>query len=958
MGWRISAGSAIVRSAPLTEWTDGSNTVEVNSGGVPTYGPDDVFLLDGQRLVPCDDSLGCPLPDEQSQPYVEKTYRTEQNDFARVELWFADADGDSDIDGDGTDDVPMWVVTRPNGVKYYYTQYRTRYDGQGPGGSVELPAMDNIYSWKLTRVDDFGNYMDFQWGYPGTGPDNTFGNGGSRHVLQRVEYGGRDADGDGDLDGASDLPHRFRVDFNYVDLDGNIGDKIRTFQGGRSLRTWGQLDAVEVYSLANGSQSPIRIRKYKLEYEPIDAGDYRRRLLSIQEFGKTGSIEDLPSGDVAYPKHVFDYRGEQGDEISSSSAWDQEVGLLHGLEAPTDNPPAFSNALTMAGNWLHYDTSGQSGIYNTIPMAGRYQMIDLNGDGLSDLVNGGGHGQYTTEESNGSPAKVWIRRTIPEGEPNEGELEWHADTDWSNALGVLGFSPPGQEFKFIDFGNGQSAPFFVPNGSTWVDLNGDRLPDIVRTNSYAGGPPTAAIDNVWLCTLANGTPTYQGQGDSDLAASYEAFFDAEISSGTPQFDLAPKDPGLGYRYKASNIRFMELNGDGLVDIVRWAGSYGDQIALGDAVWLNTGTGFEEVSWGWPLSPFENELFDAKSYGFVENVGFDVAAKVNRTADNGYLTGDVNGDGLVDLVQLLRWQPAGGPSTQDRAFVYLNTGSAWGYDEELSATFYNSTGSPSHGNEVLNSDWIATTRIWEAPGYVTKDVVANGVTLIDINSDGYADLLKGLRIEQLSGSQPSGDYDGGVDTFGAFLNKGRDGFDETSDSRWELPVPLAYRAVDSGGQIYTYSTGVAFGETNGDRNIDVVQHMYWESAVDQFEHEVGVWYNAMEDFGNHLWTIRNPGGGLTTANYEVLSGLDDSGLRASAEVVQSVKKWNGIEASDTSMGLAHWESTTEYDYLFADFDEIRHRPTGFRVVSTKKGPGIPPITWTPRGPGLRLRTPRD
>lgn len=181
---------------------------------------------------------------------------------------------------------------------------------------------------------------------------------------------------------------------------------------------------------------------------------------------------------------------------------------------------------------------------------------------------------------------------------------------------------------------------------TWMDINGDGLPDQVTADGHA---------RLNLGYRFGPTEQWGGQGIRNGKNSDEAF-DVNISGGLAYniyegsivFGLGASS-GESHSWKGA----QDVNGDGLVDQMMTNGD--GEI---DGVWLNTGDGFHAVPWDLPV-----KLDEGYSEGTSLNAGFTfcinaVVARFcinpsysNSTGTSGSKTQflDMNGDGYADHV---------------------------------------------------------------------------------------------------------------------------------------------------------------------------------------------------------------------------------------------------------------------------------------------------------------------
>jgi len=187
-------------------------------------------------------------------------------------------------------------------------------------------------------------------------------------------------------------------------------------------------------------------------------------------------------------------------------------------------------------------------------------------------------------------------------------------------------------------------------------------------------------------SLPSTTFDYQAQGDSFVETTDW---------------IVPSLSGAGFTDGDSitdnGVRLMDVNADGLVDIVQ-ADGYNEF-----ETWLNTGSGFEQVEQGSPfiLPPFQG------GDGFTEGE--------DGSEDNGVRLADINGDGLIDLIQADKSNERG---------AWLNTGSGF----------------------VESTDWVVP--VIDSGGFTENDGWHdNGVRLADINGDGLIDILQADRSDE-------------------------------------------------------------------------------------------------------------------------------------------------------------------------------------------------------------------
>lgn len=284
---------------------------------------------------------------------------------------------------------------------------------------------------------------------------------------------------------------------------------------------------------------------------------------------------------------------------------------------------------------------------------GGLRVIDYNHDGLPDLV-------YMTESAH----KAWV---------NTG-TSFQEDTAFESAL-------PNAPFTI----NG------IPQGVQMVDLNGDGMPDLVQyTGYFASGTPSYAVTNkkVWLQSTSGGSFTESASFENSLpiGASPNGWGALVVLNDTG-CSTCPTNP------TEQGGRLVDLNGDGLPDFV----------VSGNVAYMNLGGSFS-------ASPISASALNA-SVPLAFNFQQGPAQGQGSITETGVRFADVNGDGLIDMIQSISDATYGTANN-----VFINTGAAFIQDSALN----------------LSQDGVF---VFYDHGY------DGGSRLVDLNGDGRADIFR-------------------------------------------------------------------------------------------------------------------------------------------------------------------------------------------------------------------------
>lgn len=620
VGWSLTGASVIERTSA--------------TNGPPRWFATDSFTLDGQRLYRCGEgavSPGCVVGVRAGA----EDFVTEHESYDRIEYFAA---------------TNTWVVTHLSGVSDTYRP--TRETTQG------------TFRWSLsTRVDLFGNTVAFEY-------DTT------DHQLSRITYGVAEV--------------RFHREAR---------PDVEAFADGLSLG----LSATRLKSVAVLVKGALA-RGYLLTYTNTTA-TRRSFLTSVQQFGSDATYAQSSgsfSGGTSMPALTFGSTSlsSSGTFVAKTVAppyapsetdtqnWrvmdvngDGLNDLVHTAAVPTglrvDTLEAQPNNTFIArwhNTWLGFDYAAP----------GAWQPADVNGDGKSDLVawrQGDNGFELQTLMSNGDGTFVpRLQVMTTSTEPSKGQL-LVGDFDGDGRTDVVSFGT--YLWSFVSMGDGTfrtcwqgywlqpgvSEP--AVKGLTFqpADFDGDGRLDLVRLRPASAQP---GIETYEVDTLR-----FTGDG-------------WEPRTSKPVM----ADPSAPPATSASRWRTLDVNGDGQSDIVAFSSAAVGQVRI--KTLLSTGRGDFTGEWAdatvdatgqaLPLTPnsssqhnatvtltdFRVGDFDGDGHGelvafmrypngvhivtlarqpsgLYASSSFDLSIGAVDTTD--WNTGDLNGDGFDDFVQL-------------------------------------------------------------------------------------------------------------------------------------------------------------------------------------------------------------------------------------------------------------------------------------------------------------------
>ncbi|MBN2785890.1 MAG: VCBS repeat-containing protein [Pontiellaceae bacterium] len=618
VGFSLSGISSVSRAAPSREYEGFVGGVEFND--------DDRLVLDGQRLLLISTNTTLYGADGTE-------YRTEIESFQRVVLH-----GDMDA-------TNAWFeVHTKSGLIYEY--------GKTVDSFVEPSNRAQALSWAVNRISDTaGNYMNFIYN-----EDTASG----EHLLSRIEY-------TGNSNSTPVLVPYNTVDFVYT----NRPDVRYSYHKGARFNTTKRLSKVEFR--VEGELS----HEYRFGYIQGETG--LSQLHSIQEFFANG--DSVPATVFEWtdaegsPGFATASAYEPPVEITGTDGADKGVRFMDlngdGLIDLVFHDGTTGGAYLNSGNGWISDAAYAPPFGIADPgNKDRITFADINGDGLPDMFYNHLNGTTTNSGAYLNTGNGWAANSSPEFVPPllisyEGEeytgvelvdfnadgipdLHYHRRRNQLNEYGKWLGTPTGWQqtglYALMQSGNDGG----TDGGSRFMDIDGNRSVDEL----YAG------IQHFTFCYPAN--PYNPGSiAIGPYNTPYDFIDDSDESTGVQLADVNGDGlPDFLYHHKLANgtvnkgaylntgagwaansdpnfeppvilkqdnaaakgVLFVDVNGDGLVDVVRNNSSSAD-------AWINTGTGWQQDN----------------------NYAPPQAIVTSDGKDRGTRFVDVNGDGLLDLV---------------------------------------------------------------------------------------------------------------------------------------------------------------------------------------------------------------------------------------------------------------------------------------------------------------------
>lgn len=414
---------------------------------------------------------------------------------------------------------------------------------------------------------------------------------------------------------------------------------------------------------------------------------------------------------------------------------------------------------------------------------------------------------------------------------------------------------------------------YEDTGVRIADFNGDALPDLIRaktgttTQMYVNDGDSWNLDTNWVFPEPFADEDGVDLGTRLLDLNGDGLLDV-IRAGRDGINRAHLNTGTGWATTTSfsapynfstdyggdtGVRLADINGDGLVDLLYavWFPQFNNG---NESVRLNTGSGWEEDnSWDIPIV-FQNQLVTSQT----------LQVEVE----------DVNNDGLADLVTKDDNQ------YNDLQGVFLNTGSGWALESS-----------------------------WSIPGPLGGGGNDTGQRLVDVNGDHLVDYI-----------------DGSQDGQDIYLNNGSNW---VIDASWTLP--FYFQSQDG------YASQLS--DLDGDGMVDIVQRN--ESV-----------HNRYLNRGNQVDTIvhidESPGSDVNVTYQSSASSTLNPDLPFALQVATAIGKSDGLGST----------ATTTYQYEDAGYyfgSKLDRTFAGFGTLSKTDPVGNVFKTFYHQGNGTATTT---
>ncbi|MGI5461011.1 SpvB/TcaC N-terminal domain-containing protein [Streptomyces sp. CA-249302] len=560
------------------------------SRGLPRYTDADVFVLSGAEDLVA----------------VEGGYPGRVRYRPRTEGMFARIEHVSDATGD------YWEVRAKDGSR---TRYGTPRPADAPDGwrdpaAVAAPGTPgHVFGWRITETTDaLGNLVRYSYRRDlGQEPGRVW----DQPLLARIDYA--------DYGDRADPAFLVTVDFDYSQRP----DPFSDYRAGFEVRTSLRCDTIRVTTHAADGVARVA-REYRLGYAQaafngvslltdvtcvgIDEGttDNSTDAPGTGGIGSGGPVsEDGPGGPAS---------GGESFAPTAAQAAPSELTITPAAAAPA---PAVESLPPLVFTYTGFDPATRAfapvtgpGLPTTALDNPTYALVDLRGVGLPDVVELGAAQRVWRNAGNG---RFELPRTLPEAPPFR--------------LGASGVS--------------------------FLDADGDGRPDLVVSPAATPGARVAR----------GGGPT--------------GYFPMTFAGGWSRHSFRPYRQAPSVSLADPHVKLVDLDGDGLTDVLRsgsrleaWFNDRDPQLAWQvTAVSNGSGPGVDLSDPRVRLADMTGDglqdlvLLRNGNISYWPNLGYNrwgarVTMRDSPRLPDGYdprrvLLGDVDGDGIADLVYVER-----------------------------------------------------------------------------------------------------------------------------------------------------------------------------------------------------------------------------------------------------------------------------------------------------------------
>src|SRR5882724_1749075 len=339
MGWRVDGLSVIQRASP--------------GRGAPTFNGADIFLLDGQELVPC---ASAPTA---ASCTASGTHTTKIESFIRVTQ---------------NSSPSNWILRRSDGTKYTYLPIATY---TGDSGSY-----DTDFRWLLSSViDTHGNTVTYNYACPQPPalPNQP-------NVVNNPEC------------------YIDTITYNQTTVTFHRETRADVYTYGLGA---GLVQVNFRFNTIDIQRAGVKSRAYKFLYNFVPTGTQRRRLASVQQFGSDFTLDGTGTvtGGTSLPAITLGYSG--APTAFSSTHWtaagqgtfgvatDWLTGDLNGdgrtdfvrkISACTAQVQLSTGTSFTQATWTITPASGTACIPPSSFTTKTWDIGDFNLDGKTDLI--------------------------------------------------------------------------------------------------------------------------------------------------------------------------------------------------------------------------------------------------------------------------------------------------------------------------------------------------------------------------------------------------------------------------------------------------------------------------------------------------------------------------------------------------------------------------------------------